>query len=359
MSAINADEVSYQIQYGQPPDDWAVFRPPRYPRVLLIVYSLGYIIAYPLVCTCVLAILFALWIQPGLVQSSFWPMYTTYPILVVIVAAFPFFLMWLVWRLEKRDRDTLIVLLPEGFIQYKPWSNERKRRAKVIEYAHVEAIMCQKKLAGIVVNISGKDGNQEKVFITWKYGGSSPDALVHQEIAHRIVNDQCSVREGTTPEGNTKAGDQQLPNDKWLREGKVSRRVLLRISTGLAIAAPLVTLVGAAVETVHWDSRTLFTDKGHTNAVHFVAWSPDGTRISSAGWDRVAHIWNGNAGGLPLVTYQQDSDGVSSAAWSPDGKLLVSDGDKGLLHIWEASTGKIRLTYTAQQADGLSLGFSP
>lgn len=190
MSLISPEEVSHQIRDEQVPPDWAIFRPPKYPRVLLIMYSICYIALWPCICTLGLSLVFWLWIQPDLVQSSPWPMYTTYPLLAVIVAALPFFLIWLVWWLEKRDRDTLLALLPSGLIHYQPWSDEGKRRATVIEYAHVEAITCHRKLAGIVLTVTGKDGDRKRVFITRKYGGTSRWTTVHQGIAQQIISSQ-------------------------------------------------------------------------------------------------------------------------------------------------------------------------
>jgi hypothetical protein len=130
MSYISSEEVSQQIQFEQIPSDWTIFRPPKYPWVLLILYGLGYLLLCPPVLTLGFSLLFWFWIQPGLVWSSPWPMYAAYPLLAVIAAACPFFLIWLVWWLEKRDRDTLLAVSPSGFIRYKPWSKQEKRRAR-------------------------------------------------------------------------------------------------------------------------------------------------------------------------------------------------------------------------------------
>lgn len=198
VSLISPEEVSQQIQYEQVPPNWAIFRPPKYPRVLLIMYGIYYLVLCPFTCTLGFTLVFLFWVRPELVQSSPWPMYTTYPILAVIAVALPFFLIWLVWWLEKRDRDTLLVLLPGGFIHYKPWSDERQRRATVIEYTQAEAITCHRKLAGIVLTITGKDGDRKRVFITRKYGGTSPWTTVHEDIAQQIINSQRRFSESQT-----------------------------------------------------------------------------------------------------------------------------------------------------------------
>ena len=198
VSLISPEEVSQQIQYEQVPPDWTIFRPPKYPRVLLIMYGICYLAFWPFICTLGFSLVFWLWIQPDLVQSSPWPMYTTYPFLAVIAVALPLFSIWLVWWLEKRDRDTLLALLPSGLIHYQPWSDEGKRRATVIEYAQVQAITCHRKRAGIVLTITGKDRDRKRVFITRKYGSTSRWAMVHEDIAQQIINSQRRFSESQT-----------------------------------------------------------------------------------------------------------------------------------------------------------------
>jgi len=44
-----------------------------------------------------------------------------------------------------------------------------------------------------------------------------------------------------------------------------------------------------------WDAKTgaeVLTLRGHTSAVHSASFSPDGTRIVTAGGDRTARVWD-------------------------------------------------------------------
>lgn len=188
---MSPDEVSNQIRYGKVPQDWMMFQPPPYPRAKFIFYSIVYIIMLPLECA-VFSGLLMWWLQPELVQSSPWPMYATYPLLAVIALSSPFFIIWLVWWLEKRDRDIFLVLLPDGFIQYKPWNDMRKRHAHAIKYANIEAITFKNKLAGIILNINNKDGHGEKVFISRKYDDPS-QTTSHEQIVQQIISSQRSL----------------------------------------------------------------------------------------------------------------------------------------------------------------------
>ena len=76
---------------------------------------------------------------------------------------------------------------------------------------------------------------------------------------------------------------------------------------------------------------------GHTDDVMSVAFSPDGHRITSASVDGTVRIWNadtGNAIGIPLAGH---TGPVHVAAFSPDGLRIASGGDDSTLRLWPAS----------------------
>jgi len=84
--------------------------------------------------------------------------------------------------------------------------------------------------------------------------------------------------------------------------------------------------------------------RGHTDWVNSVAWStPTGakpaSRLASGGRDEIIRIWEFNP---DTGTFQQNSlelrghtSWVKSVAWSPDGSRLASGGDDRIIRIWE------------------------
>jgi len=64
---------------------------------------------------------------------------------------------------------------------------------------------------------------------------------------------------------------------------------------------------------------------GRTSAVRAMAFSPDGNRLATAGYDRVVRVWNTSTE-EQIATYQYDSPRINAVAFSRDGQRLAASG---------------------------------
>jgi hypothetical protein len=85
---------------------------------------------------------------------------------------------------------------------------------------------------------------------------------------------------------------------------------------------------------------------GHQDAVYALAFSADGTRLASAGYDRVIRIWEPPAPGptpreikTPTRELKDHSDTVYGLAFHPNGKLLASGSADRAVKVWDVDTG--------------------
>ena len=100
----------------------------------------------------------------------------------------------------------------------------------------------------------------------------------------------------------------------------------------------------SATPTATLPESSLYTYRGHLDAVNTVVWSHDGKQVASGSDDKTVQLWNITNGDL-IYKYSGHSNGVNAVAWSPDGNRLASASDDHTAQVWDATSGKAPVIY--------------
>ena len=89
-----------------------------------------------------------------------------------------------------------------------------------------------------------------------------------------------------------------------------------------------------------WDPASgelLATCRGHTSKVLGVAFSADGARLVTASADRTVRQWDAASGHQVEAPYDRHAGAVLAASYSPDGDWVASAGDDRTVRVWRAT----------------------
>jgi WD40 repeat protein len=109
-------------------------------------------------------------------------------------------------------------------------------------------------------------------------------------------------------------------------------------------------------------SGAIDTKDAYSRKALRVAYSPDGTRVVSAGSGGdpgSVKIWDAKAGTSRVLVGHKDY--VVSASWSADGKRIVTGGgghDKSV-NLWDAQSGRLLASFSGHQEDVEAVAFYP
>jgi WD40 repeat protein len=125
--------------------------------------------------------------------------------------------------------------------------------------------------------------------------------------------------------------------------------------TGKQVAFAYRNDSGARVVDVARRAVEVILDTGTTWAVAF---SPDGTRLATAGDSAIIQLWDAETWQLKQE-YLGHNARIRRLVFTPDGERLASRGDDDTIRIWDVHSGREVLTIAASPVRDGAIAFSP
>ena len=134
--------------------------------------------------------------------------------------------------------------------------------------------------------------------------------------------------------------------------------IILEVLTNPEFAAARTPAAISTFQDIRAADAQLTVLSGHGDRVYSAAYSPDGTRIVTASYDKTARIWNAHTG-AQLAILSGHGAGVASAAYSPDGRRIVTASFDKTARIWDVHTGAQLAVLSGHGDFVLSAAYSP
>lgn len=155
------------------------------------------------------------------------------------------------------------------------------------------------------------------------------------------------------------------PDEKHVRtlpapEGKINALHFSSDGTRLVAATGIAGLKGVAIVFDVKSGEVVKTlgEGRHRDILFDAEFSPDGTLLATAGYDRDIHLWD-LASGKILRSLTAHNGAVYDLAFSPDGTALASASGDGTCKIWQVATGERLDTLNQPEAEQYRVVFTP
>ena len=125
-----------------------------------------------------------------------------------------------------------------------------------------------------------------------------------------------------------------------LKDGDVAgaQGIIVEVLTNPEFAQEHAPNAISVFQEIRAADKQLAVLSGHNTIIRFAVYSPDGTHIVTASYDKTARIWDARTGVQLAVLSGHDGE-VESAAYSPDGTRIVTASNDKTARIWDARTG--------------------